>query len=200
LRLSEGKGQTEFGLLPSVSKIFEANFGQALKATFTGGVWGAAGSFLAFASGGGPFLERLFKHSFSQAWLEGIRGGNMKHGLMAGLTSVAGGEAIMQYAGNAGKAIKVALNSVVAGTASELGGGKFANGAMTGAFAMLFNDLMHWENEAQSSEGVPDWNESTDKQKITTTLSTFLDNDIAVIKCKSHSCIPVRHKPYGAQR
>ena len=67
----------------------------------------------------------------------------MKHGLIAGMASVAGGEAIMEYAGNASRAVKVALNSVVAGTASELGGGKFTNGAMTGAFTMMFNHLMH---------------------------------------------------------
>jgi hypothetical protein len=69
---------------------------------------------------------------------------------MVGQASVAGGEAIMEYAGNTGKAVKVALNSVVAGTASELGGGKFANGAMTGAFTMLFNDLMHQEQKEES--------------------------------------------------
>jgi hypothetical protein len=33
--------------------------------------------------------------------------------------------------------------AVVGGTASALGGGKFANGAVTGAYTMLFNHLMH---------------------------------------------------------
>ena len=32
---------------------------------------------------------------------------------------------------------------MVGGTASAIGGGKFANGAVTGAFVMLFNDLRH---------------------------------------------------------
>jgi hypothetical protein len=32
----------------------------------------------------------------------------------------------------------------LSGTVSELGGGKFANGAVTGAFSMIFNDLMHY--------------------------------------------------------
>jgi hypothetical protein len=31
--------------------------------------------------------------------------------------------------------------AVVGGTASTLGGGKFANGAVTGAYTMLFNPL-----------------------------------------------------------
>lgn len=120
--------------------IIISNIGQIAKSTFTGGFWGAVGSFLSFASGGGQFLERLFKHSFSQAWLEGIRGGNIKHGFLAGAVSVAGGEVVGQ---NWSKAGKIAANSVIAGTATELGGGKFANGAITGAFSMMFNDMMH---------------------------------------------------------
>jgi len=140
-----------------------ANIGQIAKSTFTGGFWGAVGSFLSFASGGGQFLERLFKHSFSQAWLEGIRGGNMKHGFLAGAVSVAGGEVVGQ---NWSKAGKIAANSVIAGTVTELGGGKFANGAITGAFSMMFNDLMHdiqtkRKNLAESAKR--EWNNKSDK-------------------------------------
>lgn len=120
-----------------------ANFGQVTKSTFTGGFWGAVGGFLANGAGDGEFLERLFKHTFSQTWLEGVRGGNMKHGLIAGAASVAGGYLINKYGSGLNTAGKTAINAVVSGTVSELGGGKFANGAITGAFTMLFNDLMH---------------------------------------------------------
>lgn len=34
-------------------------------------------------------------------------------------------------------------NAVIGGTVSVIGGGKFANGAVTGAFTMLFNELVH---------------------------------------------------------
>jgi len=37
----------------------------------------------------------------------------------------------------------MASSAVLGGTISEIGGGKFANGALTGAYSMLFNDLMH---------------------------------------------------------
>lgn len=120
-----------------------SNIGQVIKSTFTGGFWGAAGGFLANAAGGGNFLERLFKHTFSQGWLEGIRGGNIKHGMIAGATSVIGGAAISKYGSNMGKVGKVTSNAVLSGTVTELGGGKFANGAITGTFTMLFNDMMH---------------------------------------------------------
>jgi hypothetical protein len=39
--------------------------------------------------------------------------------------------------------IGVAIHAVVGGTAAELGGGKFANGAQTGAFSYLFNEALH---------------------------------------------------------
>lgn len=38
---------------------------------------------------------------------------------------------------------------MVGGTASVLGGGKFANGAQTGAFSYLFNQVAHRENNAE---------------------------------------------------
>jgi len=42
--------------------------------------------------------------------------------------------------------------AVVGGTASEISGGKFANGAVTGAFSRLFNDEMH--NNERDPESV----------------------------------------------
>ena len=36
---------------------------------------------------------------------------------------------------------KEVANAVLGGVVSELGGGKFANGAMTAAYTMMFNDL-----------------------------------------------------------
>ncbi|MCR5271108.1 MAG: hypothetical protein K6D91_08860 [Prevotella sp.] len=42
-----------------------------------------------------------------------------------------------------GEVGKIATSAVLGGTVSEIGGGKFANGTITGAYAMLFNDLIH---------------------------------------------------------
>ena len=38
---------------------------------------------------------------------------------------------------------KIAMSAVVGGTAGELGGGKFANGAVSAAFVMMFNEMGH---------------------------------------------------------
>jgi hypothetical protein len=53
-----------------------------------------------------------------------------------------GGSAMQSYGGNMTFTEKTALVAVIGGTAEALGGGKFANGAVTGAFVMAFNHLM----------------------------------------------------------
>ena len=48
----------------------------------------------------------------------------------------------------AGRFKNAVAAAVVGGTASVVGGGKFANGAITGAFSRLFNDLLEFDGEA----------------------------------------------------
>ncbi|NCA87234.1 MAG: hypothetical protein EOM83_17015, partial [Clostridia bacterium] len=52
-----------------------------------------------------------------------------------------GGSAMMKYGGNMDIGSKVALSAALGGTAEVLGGGKFTNGAVTGAYVMMFNHL-----------------------------------------------------------
>jgi len=54
---------------------------------------------------------------------------------------------------------KTAISATIGGTAEALGGGKFANGAVTGAYVMMLNHLMH------DGEGVSQQKES-EKQKL----------------------------------
>ena len=97
-----------------------ANFIQTVKATLTGAFWGAASAGLNFLSADTQLAAKLFKHAFSNMWLEGVRGGNMKHGLLSGLASAAGGSAIEKYGGRMSRALKVAANAVIGGTAANL--------------------------------------------------------------------------------
>lgn len=120
-----------------------SNFGQVAKATLTGALWGAASGLLFYGSADDVLLQKLFKHTFSQGWLEGVQGGNMFHGMMMGAISGAGGHYIDKYAQSIGKVGEISANAVLSGTVSEIGGGKFANGAITGAFSIMFNDMMH---------------------------------------------------------
>ena len=130
-----------------------SNFGQLAKATLTGALWGAASGLLFHGSADDVLLQKLFKHTFSQGWLEGIQGGNMFHGMMVGAISGAGGHYIDKYQNTLGKAGEISANAVLGGTIDELGGGKFANGAITSAFSIMFNDMMHPQSGNDYSTG-----------------------------------------------
>ncbi len=71
-----------------------------------------------------------------------IQGGKFEHGFLSGFVSSLGGTAMMKYGANMDIGAKVALSAALGGTAEALGGGKFANGAVTGAYVMMFNHLM----------------------------------------------------------
>ena len=71
------------------------------------------------------------------------RGGNVLHGAMMGLLSVGSGEGLMAWGGSLKTGAKIAVQSVVGGTLSELGGGNFANGAITAAFSFVHSHPMH---------------------------------------------------------
>lgn len=65
----------------------------------------------------------------------------MFHGAIMGALSTGGNTYINGIEVSDG--IKILASSILGGTVSEIGGGKFANGAITSAFSMKFNDLRH---------------------------------------------------------
>ena len=82
------------------------------------------------------------RHAFVNAWMSGIQGQNMLSGALTGGASSLGGAGLTSLnIENVG--LLTAGNAVLGGTVSVIGGGKFANGAVTGAFTMLFNELSH---------------------------------------------------------
>ncbi len=128
-----------------MSSIFNgANLWQTAKSTFTGAFWGAASGTVNFEIGNiENVFSRIAAHTAAEGAMEGIRGGHMEHGLLMGLTSSTGGALINKYGTNLTYAERVAVNATLGGVVSELGGGKFASGAMTAAYSMMFNDLAH---------------------------------------------------------
>lgn len=85
---------------------------------------------------------KIAAHSVSEGGMEALRGGHFAHGFLMGLASSAGGEAInSSYTLSAAE--RIAANAALGGIVSEIGGGKFASGAMTAAYAMMFNELKH---------------------------------------------------------
>lgn len=75
--------------------------------------------------------QKTFAHGVVQGVNEKAQGGKFLHGFLSGaFSSVAG----TYSEGN------LVLQSLVGGTASEIGGGKFANGAIQGAVVSFYND------------------------------------------------------------
>lgn len=127
-----------------------ANIGQIAKSTFTGAFWGGlAGAANNLAGDINNFWLRIGTHTLSEGTMEGLQGGNMLHGFMMGTTSSLGGSFIDNNLESLGKIGEVAANSILSGTVDEIGGGKFANGAITGAFTIMFNDMMHEKIESK---------------------------------------------------
>ncbi len=89
--------------------------------------------------GSTAFFENVAGHALVGCAFGAASGGGCGSGaLSAGVTAFAG-----PVINNNGFAFGVVANSVVGGTASVIGGGTFANGAVTGAFGYLFNSVFH---------------------------------------------------------
>ena len=73
------------------------------------------------------------------------QGGKFHHGFLSGFVSSLGGSYMDKNRGDMTVIEKIAISAAIGGTAEALGGGKFANGAVTGAYVMAFNHLMHSE-------------------------------------------------------
>jgi hypothetical protein len=97
-------------------------------------------------------------------------GGKFKHGFLsaaftagASVNGVFGPAGVSSLSGKLQNAFSAAL---VGGTASVLSGSKFANGAITGAFSRMFNDLAEVKRNGFKSEdeaGIAALNEAWDK-------------------------------------
>lgn len=120
------------------------NLWHTTRSSFSGAFWGAAGGAVNFEIGNiDNVIERIAAHTMAEGAMEGIRGGHVEHGLLMGFASSTGGTLINHYGGNMSGACRVAANATLGGIVSELGSGKFASGAMTAAFTMLFNEMKH---------------------------------------------------------
>jgi hypothetical protein len=97
-------------------------------------------------------LGRALAHGVTQGALAAAQGGRFGAGFLAASFSSAWGSSGIGQGGN--RLSRVAVAAVVGGTASRIGGGKFANGAVTGAFVQALNhDGDHAENAPKKTAG-----------------------------------------------
>jgi RHS repeat-associated protein len=126
----------------------------ALKGAFT-----AAASAVAFSSVGANTSAGSFENMLGNALVGGImsdlQGGKFGHGFFsAGLTATLKGKYGDFGIGTAEnlKFSRVTVAAIVGGTASVISGGKFANGAITGAFTQQFNAEKEIKREQEIAE------------------------------------------------
>jgi len=89
----------------------------------------------------GREILRATAHGAFNGTMRMAQGGRFEHGFLSGFVSSLGGSAMQSYGTSMSTADKIVLSSVIGGTAEALGGGKFANGAVTGAFVEMYNHL-----------------------------------------------------------
>jgi len=94
----------------------------------------------------GASIAKAAAHAAAGGTLNVLQGGKFGHGFLSAGVSEALSPAIGTASSGGGAGGVVAgtvASAVVGGTVSELSGGKFGNGAQTGAFQYLFNQVVH---------------------------------------------------------
>jgi hypothetical protein len=129
----------------------------ALKGALVGAISGGFASEIAGAdlSGFGDFSEiaRDVFHGMSQGLISEAAGGEFKSGFIGGFLGHMAGRYSQKFI-KGDTAIQIAkrtaVASVVGGTVAKIGGGKFANGAVSAAFAHLFSEASRPSNFSSS--------------------------------------------------
>jgi len=130
-----------------------ASLGDSLKMGLKGAIFGAISA--GIASGIGTLGETMASswgsvtaakagkailHGLTRAAISKAQGGRWSAGFWSGFAGSALG-GLSNYAKSFGG--KMAISAIVGGTASRLGGGKFANGAVSAAFVHMYNAMGH---------------------------------------------------------
>jgi RHS repeat-associated protein len=167
--LSDPSGHLVFGLAAALIGVKLAASGKFVLAALTAAIGGyldtgslKAGIFSAISAGfsfGVGAIGEALKASFSSAFqlaavatLHGLtqgilavaQGGKFGAGfLSAAASSVFGPKGSGAGISDGKRLVRILQAAAIGGTASRIGGGKFANGAVTGAFVQAFNDQLH---------------------------------------------------------
>jgi RHS repeat-associated protein len=140
----------------------------ALTGAFTAGIFHGIGTHFqglqdsAGVLSTGARIGKTLAHGVAGGISSVLNGGKFGHGFAsAGFTQAFSG-AIDKIGGRIGnitkgdyfstvnRTMRIVASAVVGGTASAMTGGKFANGAITGAFSRGFNDEAHFQYEQKS--------------------------------------------------
>lgn len=120
----------------------------AITAGLTHAIGTAASTFGFEGSGAHHALHGAVQGAVSEA-----RGGEFRHGFYSGFASSSAATSISAWFPSDVR-FQTLASAIIGGTASAVGGGKFANGAAHGAFTYLFNAAAHGAFRALYNEAV----------------------------------------------
>jgi len=115
-------------------------------------LWGAVSAGVAYGVGSafsGSAVAKSLAHGLTRAAISKGQGGRYSEGFWSGFASSALGGTIGKFKSFGGQ---MSMAAIVGGTASKLGGGKFANGAVSGAFVHMYNESAHFDVEAHNAK------------------------------------------------
>ncbi len=110
-----------------------------------GGIWDTVGNIVAALPQAAQTAGTVLTHAVVSGALAVAQGGEFVHGLISGAVGAVG--STLGAAFGPQSIERVAVAAIAGGTASALVGGKFANGAVTAAFAVMYNDQMHGDGK-----------------------------------------------------
>lgn len=148
-----------FGSTFAGSLLNGASVGEAFKAGMLGGVAGGIAGGIAYGIGSLyeansiGFWERASAHGALQGAEAEAMGGEFKHGFIAGFFSASFAPVLQTKFPN-DQVWQMIGAAVVGGTASAIGGGKFANAAVGAAWSSLFNEIAHHPDSIRRSRHI----------------------------------------------
>lgn len=133
----------------TAAALYGGDASQVLEASMRGGAIGAIGGAASYTAGTYIQAADVTAGSWQAATAHGVAGGvtSVASGgrFESGFVSGAFTQAITQNYGveSLTGGARIAVNAAVGGVNAEIGGGNFANGAMYGAYQVMFNDWLH---------------------------------------------------------
>jgi RHS repeat-associated protein len=143
----------------SAGAVGSGSFKGGIQGMFSGAVFYGIGDSFGRVSWANPgeMAKAVAAHAAAGCAMQAVSGGNCRAGALSGAFSKATAPLIQKDI-----VVGTVVSAIVGGTGSELGKGKFANGAVTGSFSYLFNEITtaveHFKGLSDDPElGSPRW-------------------------------------------
>ncbi len=184
--------------------LYGGNLNDVMASAFRGAVIGGISAGMAYGVGemGLNAYAAAAAHGISQGGLNAMQGGDFWQSFAAGAFGSLAGSYTQSnnYLRNANTATKIGIGAVVGGTGSVIGGGKFENGAITGAFVVAFNHTQEHGRRANAIKALKNYlggsgdNIEVDLETISDAFGVDMSKQIAAASASDSSIIMIDEK------